>query len=88
MGGEFSGCDADDTDDELGHDHTDGAPDEESSAAPFIDSEECDWGADGVDQGGEDGNQEGAVDRAERGEEDGSEVEDEVDAGELLHHLQ
>ena len=84
---EFSGSNTDDTDDELGGDHTDGAPDEEGSAAPSVDGVERKRGAERVDESAEDGDQEGVVDRAEGGQEDGSEVEDEVDSGQLLHHL-
>ena len=80
--------DADDTDDELGDDHSGGADDENAATTEALDDPEGERGAQDVDEGGDEGDEEGVADRAEGGEEDGSEVEDEVDTGELLHHLE
>lgn len=84
---EAAGGDADDADDELRDDHSGGADDEELAATEAFDGPEGQGGGADVDEGGDEGDQEGVIDRAQTLEEDGAEVEDEVDAGQLLHHL-
>jgi len=79
--------DTDDTDDELGDDHASGTEDQNATTAETLNDPEGQWGAADVDEGGDERDQERVVDRAEGLEEDGTEVEDEVDTGELLHHL-
>ncbi|KFZ02513.1 hypothetical protein V500_00150 [Pseudogymnoascus sp. VKM F-4518 (FW-2643)] len=80
--------DTDDTDDELRNDHAHGTDDENTATAEALDDPEGERGAQDVDEGGHEGDEEGVVDRAEGGEKDGSEVEDEVDTSQLLHHLE
>ncbi|KFZ18290.1 hypothetical protein V502_04170 [Pseudogymnoascus sp. VKM F-4520 (FW-2644)] len=80
--------DTDDTDDELRDDHAHGTDDENTATAEALDDPEGERGAQDVDEGGHEGDEEGVVDRAEGGEEDCSEVEDEVDTSQLLHHLE
>ncbi len=76
-----------DTDDELHDDHSCAPDDEDLAATEAFDCPERDRGRADVDQGRDEGDEEGIGDRAEGGEEDGSEVEDEIDTGQLLHHL-
>ena len=84
---EAAGGDADDADDELRDDHSGGADKEELAAAEAFDGPEGQGRGADVDEGGDEGDQEGVTDRAQTREEDVAEVEDEVDAGQLLHHL-
>ncbi len=49
MPGVTTSCDADDGDDEFADAHSDSAPDEEGTAAEFVDGPECYWCRDGVD---------------------------------------
>lgn len=76
-----------DTDDELHYDHSCTSDDENLAATEAFDCPKGDGGRADVDEGCDEGNEEGIRDRAEGGEEDGSEVEYEVDPGQLLHHL-
>jgi hypothetical protein len=76
-----------DGDDELADDHSQGAPEEERAAAEALDGPEGDGGGADIDEGGDKTDEEGVVDSTEILEEGGAEVEDEVDAGPLLHHL-
>ena len=80
-------CDTNDTDDELHDDHSCASNDEDFAATEAFDYPEGDGGRADVDEGSDEGNEEWVRNRAERLKEDGSEVEDEVDAGQLLHHL-
>lgn len=80
--------DTDDTDNELRDDHAHGTDDENTATAEALDDPEGERGAQDVDEGGHEGDEEGVVDRAEGFEENGSEVEDEVDTSQLLHHLE
>ncbi|KAI2255605.1 hypothetical protein LOZ10_005651, partial [Ophidiomyces ophidiicola] len=80
--------DAHDGDNELADEHAAGAPDEQGAAADALDGPEGNRGGADVDEGGDEADEEGIVDGAEGLEEGGAEVEDEVDAGPLLHHLQ
>jgi len=77
----------DDGHDILADAHAQGTPDEEGAAAETLHGPEGEWGRAHVDEGGDHGDEEGVVDGAELHEEGGSEVEDEVDARPLLHHL-
>lgn len=80
--------DTEDTDDELGDDHSGGTEDENEAATEALNGPEGDWGGEDVDEGGDEGDQEWVVDRAEGLEEDGTEVEDEVHTSQLLEHLE
>ena len=62
--------------------------DEQRSSTEFLDGVERDRGGADVDKGGDERDQERVVDCAKTLEERGTEVEDEVDTGELLHHLE
>jgi len=62
--------------------------DEQRSSTEFLDGVERDGGGADVDEGGDERDQERVVDCAETLEERSTEVEDEVDTGELLHHLE
>ena len=79
--------DADDADDELRNDHAAAADDEDHAPAEALDDPKGERGGEDVDEGGDEGDEEGVLDGAEGLEEDDAEVEDEVDARELLHHL-
>ena len=74
-------------DDELADDHTEGTPDQERTTTEALNGPEGNGGRAHVDEGGNKGDEEGILDRTQGLEEGGSEVEDEVDAGPLLHHL-
>ena len=87
MGSQFASRDTNYTNDELHDDHSRAANDEDFAATEALNGPEREWGRACVDEGGDQGDEEGVLDRAEGGEEDGSEVEDEIDTGELLHHL-
>ena len=76
-----------DTDDKLHDDHSRASNYENLAATEAFDRPEGDWGRTDVDEGCDEGDEEGVRDCAEGGEEDGSEVEDEVDSSQLLHHL-
>lgn len=78
----------DDGDNELADNHR-RATDEQDAAAPeALDDPERERRREHVHEGGDEGDKEGVVDRAERLEERGTEVEDEVDTGELLRALE
>lgn len=83
----FPGSHTDDADDELRDDHACAAVDKEVAPAEALDHPEGDGGGADVDESGDEGDEEGVGDGTEGLEEDGSEVEDEVDTGQLLHHL-
>lgn len=83
----LASSDTDDTDDELHDDHSCASDDEDLAAAEAFDCPKGDGGRANVDECCDQGDEEGVRDRAEGGEEDGSEIEDEVDTGQLLHHL-
>lgn len=80
--------DADDGDEELADDHAQGTPEEEGATADLLNGVEGEGGGEDVDDGGDHGEEEGVLDCAELLEEGGAEVEDEVDTGPLLHHLE
>lgn len=75
------------TDDELHDDHTGGTEDQDRTTSKLLNHDEGGWGGEHVDEGGDHGDEERVVDGTELLEEDGTEVEDEVDTSELLHHL-
>lgn len=77
-----------DGDDELADDHAERTPDEQGAAADSLHTPERDRGRADVDEGRDERDQERVLDGAELLEEGGAEVEDEVDTGPLLAHLQ
>ena len=79
---------ADDGDDELADHHPCGAADEERPTAEALDCPEGDGRGAHVDEGGNKGDKKGILNGAELLEKGGAEVENKVDAGPLLHHLQ
>ncbi len=83
----FASGDTNDPDDELHDDHSRASDNEDLAATEAFDCPKGDGGRADIDEGRDEGDEEGVADRAEGGEEDGSEVEDEVDTGQLLHHL-
>ena len=82
-----TGRDTNDTDDKLHDDHSRASDDEDLAAAEAFDCPKGDRCRTDVDEGRDEGDQERVRNRAERGEKDRSEVEDEVDSSQLLHHL-
>jgi len=76
-----------DANNKLANNHTESTPDHDRSSAKLLDNEEGDWGRAHINQGGDQTDQERVVDSVELGEEGGSEIENEVDTGPLLHHL-
>lgn len=79
---------SDSTDNKLADDHSQGSVDHDGATAETLNGVEGDWGGDDIDNGENHGNQERVVDRAEGLQEDRGVVEDEVDTGPLLHHLE
>lgn len=82
-----AGGSTDDTNDKLHDDHETGTPDKNGTATNLLNHDEGEGSAQHIDEGGDHGDKERVVDGAELLEEDGTEVEDEVDTGELLEHL-
>ena len=80
--------DTDDGHDKLADNHAESTPQEERTTTNLLNGVERDGGGEDVDDGSDHGEQEGVLDGAELLEEGGSEVEDEVDTGPLLHHLE
>lgn len=87
VAGSLASCGSNDTNDELHDDHGGGTEDKKLTATELLNDVERDGSRQDVDKGGDEGDQEGVADRAELLEENGTEVEDEVDTGQLLHHL-
>jgi len=85
---ETAGGDTDDGDDEFADQHTQRTPDEDGTTTVALNGIEGDGGAADVDESGDETDEEGVADGAECLEESGTEVEDEVDTGPLLHHLE
>lgn len=77
-----------DRNDEFADHHSEGTPDQERATTEALDGVEGNRGGADVDEGGDEADEEGVADGAELLEKGGAEVEDEVDAGPLLHHLQ
>jgi hypothetical protein len=84
---ESPGSDTNHADNNLRCDHANCSPNEKTSSTNLVNSPEGNRGANRVDKRSEDGDQERIVDRSKGGEEYISEVEDEVYASQLLHHL-
>jgi hypothetical protein len=78
----------DDSDDKLADQHAEGTPDEERTTTELLNSVEGDGGRADVDKGEDQRDQEGVADGTSGLEERSRVVEDEVDTGPLLHHLQ
>lgn len=78
----------DDGDDELADDHAQSTPQEQGTTADLLNHVEGDGGRADVNDGGDHGQEERVLNGAELLEEGGAEVEDEVDTGPLLHHLE
>lgn len=94
-GNQGSGCvlvvgegGSDSTDNKLADDHAQGSVDHDGATAETLNGPEGNRGGDDIDNGENHGNQERVVDRAKGLQEDRGVVEDEVDTGPLLHHLE
>lgn len=74
-------------DNELHYDHASTSDDQDLASPKPFDSPERDRGGENVDQSRDQGDQERIADCSEAFEEDVAEIEDEVDASQLLHHL-
>lgn len=81
-------CDTDDGNEELADQHAKSTPEKDGAATEPLNSPERDRGGEDVDDGKDHGNQEAVADGAGGLEEGGRVVEDEVDTGPLLHHLE
>lgn len=68
--------------------HAQGTPDEDCTTAESLNDPEGDGSGADVDQSSDEIDQEGVGDRAQILEEGSTKVEDEVDTGPLLHHLE
>ena len=68
-------------------DHSSGSRDQQPSTTEALNGVERDGRGAYVDKGGDQRDEERIRDRAQAGEEDRTEVEDEVDTGQLLHCL-
>ena len=79
--------DTDDTDNELRDDHAHGAVNEDRTSPETLNHPEGEGRGAGIHECGNEGDEERVLDGPETLEEDGSEVKDEIDAGQLLHHL-
>jgi len=75
-----TGCDTNDSDNELADDHAGTAVDQEGPTANLLDGPKGDGSRDDVDKRRDERHEEGVVDRAELLEKGHAEVEDEVDA--------
>ena len=82
-----AGCDTNDSDDELHDDHSRASDDEDLAATEAFDCPKGDRRRTDVDKCRDEGDEEGVLNCAKGGEEDRSEVEDEVNSSQLLHHL-
>lgn len=76
-----------DSNQELANQHPQGTPDEQRPTTKAFDGPERDWGGADVDEGCDQADEERIGNGAQLLEERGSEIEDEVDTGPLLHHL-
>lgn len=83
----LSSSGAEDSNNELHNDHARGAVDEDSSSTKSLNDPKRDWRRTNVNECSNQTYQEWILDRAELLEEDRSEVKDEVDTRQLLHHL-
>lgn len=73
---------------ELADQHTQSSPDEKGAASKALNRPERHWCRAHIDESRDKRDQEGVGDSAELLEEDSAKVENEVDTGPLLHHLQ
>jgi hypothetical protein len=78
----------DNSDDKLADQHAEGTPDEQRTTTELLNGVEGDGGRADVDEGEDQRDQEGVADGTSGLEERSRVVEDEVDTGPLLHHLQ
>ena len=78
----------DDGNEELADQHTKGTPDEKRTTTDLLHGDKGDWSRADVDEGEDEGDQESVLDGASRLQERSGIVEDEVDTGPLLHHLE
>jgi hypothetical protein len=83
-----SGSDTNDGSNKLANQHAQGSPDENCTTAESLNDVEGDRSRADIDQSGNETDEEGIGNRAQGLEEGGTEVEDEVDTGPLLHHLE
>jgi hypothetical protein len=81
-------CDTDDGDEELADQHAQCTPDQEWATTELLNSVEGDRRRAHIDQGEDERDQECVADGTSRLQEGGRVVEDEVDTGPLLHHLE
>jgi len=81
-------CDADNCYDEFANQHPQRTPYHDRSSSHLLNDVETNGCGAYVHERGNEGDQERVMDRAELSEERGSEVENEVYTGPLLHHLQ
>ena len=82
-----AGCDTNNSNNKLHDDHSRASNDEDLAATESFNCPKGDRGRTDVDKCRDEGDEEGVVNRAEGLEKDRSEVEDEVDSSQLLHHL-
>lgn len=80
--------DTNDGDEELADEHTQGTEDENLASAESLDSPEGEGSRADVDEGEDEGDEERVFNGTSGLEEGGGVVEDEVDTGPLLHHLE
>jgi len=83
-----SDSNTDDGNEELADQHAESTPEEKRTATNTLHSVERDGSRADVDESEDKRDNEGVADSAGRLEEDGGVVEDEVDTGPLLHHLE
>jgi len=83
-----TGSDTNNANNELADQHAQGTPDEDGTTAESLNDPEGDGSRTDVDQSSNETDKEGVGNRAQSLEEGGTEVEDEVDTGPLLHHLE
>lgn len=83
-----SDSDTDDSDDELADKHTKSAVDEERSSSNALHSPEGEGSRADIDQVEDEGDKESVANGSGGLQERGRVVEDEVDTGPLLHHLE
>ena len=82
-----AGCDTNDGDDKLHDDHSCASDDKDLAATEAFDCPKGDRRRTYVDKCRDERDEEGVLNRAKGGEKDRSEVEDEVNSSQLLHHL-
>ena len=80
--------DTDDTDDKFADQHAKSTPDENCAAAQTFNDVEGNGSGAHVDEGSDETNEEGIMDCLQLLEKGSTEVEDKVDTGPLLHHLE